>query len=126
MGALRELVAFIARKEQIPGGLAEGKTPPHFNEEQLEKGIKVEMEHTNSRAVAEEIAMDHLTEDAKYYDKLEKIEGKHGSGKAPASRAPSGPPKKDKWIYEEAEEAQREQDRPRSEVSPRDVSQEIR
>jgi hypothetical protein len=35
------------------------------------------MEHTNDRAVAREIAVDHLTEDPKYYDKLEKIE-KHG------------------------------------------------
>jgi hypothetical protein len=41
---------------------------------QLEKGIKVEMEHTKSRLKAKEIAMDHLFEDPKYYDKLKKIE----------------------------------------------------
>lgn len=61
----------------IPGGLADKKEPSDFDPEQLKKGIKVEMEHTNDRATAREIAMDHLTEDPKYYDKLEKIEGGH-------------------------------------------------
>lgn len=41
---------------------------------QLENGIKTEMEHTNSRLVAKEIAMDHLFEDPNYYSKLEKME----------------------------------------------------
>jgi len=41
---------------------------------QLNKGIKVEMEHTKDKGQAKEIAMDHLFEDPKYYDKLEKIE----------------------------------------------------
>lgn len=43
---------------------------------QLDKGIEVEMEHTDKKSVAKEIAMDHLFEDPKYYDKLETIEGK--------------------------------------------------
>jgi len=41
---------------------------------QLNKGIKVEMEHTKDKGQVKEIAMDHLFEDPKYYDKLEKIE----------------------------------------------------
>lgn len=41
---------------------------------QLQKGIKVELEHTNDEKVAKEIAMDHLFEDPNYYDKLKKIE----------------------------------------------------
>jgi hypothetical protein len=45
---------------------------------QLKKGIKVEMEHTKNRVVAREIAMDHLNEDPRYYDKLKKIESKEG------------------------------------------------
>lgn len=54
---------------------------------QLNKGIKVEMEHTDDKGKAKEIAMDHLFEDPKYYDKLEKIEKKEtkeatGSGSA--------------------------------------------
>lgn len=41
---------------------------------QLDQGIRVEMEHTNRKGVAREIALDHLDEDLYYYDKLKKIE----------------------------------------------------
>jgi hypothetical protein len=41
---------------------------------QLVKGIKVEMEHTTDKDTAREIALDHLKEDPKYYDKLTKVE----------------------------------------------------
>jgi hypothetical protein len=41
---------------------------------QLDKGIKVEMEHTDDRQTAKEIAMDHLAEDPNYYTKLKRIE----------------------------------------------------
>jgi hypothetical protein len=41
---------------------------------QLDQGIPVEMEHTNRKGVAREIALDHLDEDLYYYDKLKKIE----------------------------------------------------
>jgi hypothetical protein len=61
-------------KDMIPGGLADGKSEKDFNKNALDKGIKVEMEHTTSKSIAKEIAMDHLTEDPKYYDKLELIE----------------------------------------------------
>ena len=80
-------------EDSIPGGLAKGKTlidlakkwdskgyydPTQFAAEyikpQLVKGIKVEMEHTSDIRYATEIAMDHLWEDLKYYDKLAKIE----------------------------------------------------
>ncbi len=88
------------KEEKIEGGVADGKTlmnivKKHSKGEsvdpstkrkikdifrkvkiQLNKGIKVEMEHTNSRVKAREIAMDHLWEDPKYYDKLGKIETK--------------------------------------------------
>ena len=47
---------------------------------QLNKGMKVEMEHTKDKQRAKEIAMDHLFEDPKYYDKLEKIETKESLG----------------------------------------------
>ena len=43
---------------------------------QLKKGIEVEMEHTTNKTKAKEIAMDHLSENPDYYDKLEKIEDK--------------------------------------------------
>lgn len=42
--------------------------------QQLDKGIKIELEHTKDRSVAREIALDHLGEDPKYYDKLARVE----------------------------------------------------
>lgn len=41
--------------------------------QQLDKGIKVEMEHTSNKSAAREIALDHLAEDPVYYDKLAKV-----------------------------------------------------
>ncbi len=61
-------------EDRIPGGLADKKKPGDFDPEALAAGVKVEMEHTSDRAVATEIAMDHLTEDPKYYVKLKTIE----------------------------------------------------
>lgn len=40
------------------------------------KGFNVELEHTKDQSQANEIAMDHLYEDPRYYSKLEKIETK--------------------------------------------------
>ena len=57
---------------------------------QLNKGIKVEMEHTNDKTKAREIAMDHLYEDLKYYDKLEKIEGKKTETKEATGASSAG------------------------------------
>lgn len=42
----------------------------------VEAGIKVEMEHTNDKGQAEEIARDHVSEDPEYYKKLKKMEAK--------------------------------------------------
>jgi len=81
--------------DQIPGGLADKKKPGDFSKEQIRKGIKVEMEHTDDRSKAREIAMDHLTEDPKYYDKLETIEPHHkedGDKKAGDPNIRSGDP----------------------------------
>ena len=74
----------LNKVNKIPGGLAKNKTLDDIVakhsiekdklEKQLEKGIKVESEHTTDKAIAKEIAMDHLFEDPKYYDKLSKIE----------------------------------------------------
>jgi hypothetical protein len=78
----RPLKDLTTEAEKIPGGLSSGKSvkdiaskhgvPVGDIEAQLEKGRKVEMEHTDDPAVATEIAKDHLTEDPAYYDKLEK------------------------------------------------------
>lgn len=58
----------------IPGGLADKKQPKDFPAAALAKGKKTESEHTSSKGIATEIAMDHLMEDPYYYSKLEKME----------------------------------------------------
>lgn len=45
-------------------------------EKQLNRGIKIEKEHTTHTKIAREIACDHLNEDPKYYVKLKKVEEK--------------------------------------------------
>jgi hypothetical protein len=62
----------VSHKDILPGGLADKAIPKDFNQKQLIKGVKIELEHTDDKNLAREIAMDHLTEDPKYYDKLEK------------------------------------------------------
>jgi hypothetical protein len=88
-----EVDEIAVQTDRIPGGLAKGKTlidlakrwdskgyydPKQFAKEyikpKLQQGIKVEMEHTTDVRIATEIAMDHLWEDLKYYDKLATIE----------------------------------------------------
>jgi len=65
-----------AYRDQMPGGIGDKKQPSDFDPKALAKGIKVEMEHTDDSKIAQEIAIDHLTEDPKYYDKLEVMEKK--------------------------------------------------
>lgn len=69
----------MAYKDKIPGGLADRKYPSDFDPKALSKGQKVELEHTSDKDFAREIAMDHLTEDPKYYDKLETMEKESSS-----------------------------------------------
>lgn len=87
-------------KQILKGGLADNvklidiakkhKVPVEKLTAELEKGVKVEMEHTKNKAKAKEIAMDHLFEDPKYYTKLKKIETKEAMG-ADAAGAFDGP-----------------------------------
>jgi len=60
--------------DKIPGGLGDKKDPRDFDPEQLARGTEVESEHSADPKVAQEIAMDHLSEDPKYYDKLAAVE----------------------------------------------------
>jgi len=55
-------------KDKIPGGIADGKRPSDFKKEDIERGKKIEYEHTNDPAKAREISMDHLEEHPDYYD----------------------------------------------------------
>jgi hypothetical protein len=63
-----------AHKDEVPGGKADDKQPSDFDATNLNRGIKVEREHTDSSTLAKEIAMDHLTEFPNYYDALDKME----------------------------------------------------
>lgn len=51
-------------------GLSANLEPSDFDQEDLKIGMKIEMEHTDDPEVAIRIAMDHLTEDPDYYQKL--------------------------------------------------------
>ena len=55
---------------KLPGGVGDESTTDKVDPTQLSIGIQIEMEHTNDPDIAKEIAMDHLTEDPKYYTKL--------------------------------------------------------
>ena len=71
-------------KDKIKGGLSDGMTPEDVAKKhkmsvkdikaQIKMGIKVEMEHVNDAALAEEIALDHLFEIPDYYTRLDKME----------------------------------------------------
>lgn len=53
----------------LKGGVGDSKLPTDFDKEELLKGVKDEMEHTDNPHLALEIAIDHLTKDSNYYSK---------------------------------------------------------
>ena len=57
-------------RNKLDGGKADDKTPDDFPPEDIEIGSRVEREHTSNPDLAAEIAIDHLSEDPEYYDKL--------------------------------------------------------
>lgn len=71
-------------EDQVKGGLSDTKSVEDIAKKhnvsvdtintQIKMGIKVEMEHTNDKDVAFEIAKDHLWEMPDYYTKLAKME----------------------------------------------------
>jgi hypothetical protein len=74
------------KKDKLPGGVADKIPYDKLNKGQLEKGIKVELEHTDDEEIAKEIAGDHLgeqleegksKEEQDYYDELEKMDPHH-------------------------------------------------
>jgi hypothetical protein len=60
----------INNLDKLPGGVGDKTPTNHIDPIQLSTGIQIEMEHTNDTEIAKSIAMDHLTEDPKYYTKL--------------------------------------------------------
>lgn len=71
-------------KDHIKGGLSDNLSIEQIAEKhgvsvkkitkQIKKGVKVEMEHTDDKQVALEIARDHICEFSDYYTRLEKME----------------------------------------------------
>lgn len=59
-------------KEILLGGEADNKPDSKYKKDELEKGVKHESEHTNNKAMAKEIAKDHLEENEDYYTELDK------------------------------------------------------
>lgn len=97
-----EAKEYKIKEDKIKGGLSDKKTLEdiakkhdkkgyyHIDnmmstlKKELNKGIKVEMEHTNDKKIATEIAMDHLFEDPNYYSKLKKVETKEATSSSSA------------------------------------------
>ena len=60
----------INNLDKLSGGVGDNTPTNDVDPIQLSTGIQIEMEHTNDTKIAQSIAMDHLTEDPKYYSKL--------------------------------------------------------
>jgi len=58
------------RDDLIPGGRGDGRDPSEFDPKELAMGTRHEMEHTDDREKAREIAIDHLAEDPHYYSDM--------------------------------------------------------
>lgn len=84
MSFSKRIVRTFVESEILKGGLSDNKTLNDIAKkhkvnlddikDQFKKGIKVEMEHTDDKEKAEEIAKDHLWEIPNYYDRLKKVE----------------------------------------------------
>ena len=81
-------------KHKLHGGIGDNTRPEDVDPEELEMGIDVEHEHTTDDDIAEEIALDHLTEDPEYYTHLKEMEKKY---------------KKTNPVFEECEECGQEE-----------------
>lgn len=90
----------VSESEELKGGNADNKSLIHIAKKhdakgyyhidnmvqslkkELEMGIKIEMEHTDDKDKAKEIAMDHLWENPSYYTKLKKSDIEEASNPA--------------------------------------------
>jgi hypothetical protein len=59
-------------KNKLKGGKGDRLTPKDVDNKELRVGKKVEHEHSNDKEKQQEVALDHLAEDPKYYSKLVK------------------------------------------------------
>ena len=68
------LLTKFVNKGDVPVGRHTDRPDSDFDADELAMGIKIEKEHTDSEAVAKEIAKDHLAEIPNYYTLLVKME----------------------------------------------------
>jgi Protein of unknown function (DUF5661) len=68
-------------KDQLPGGMADGKPITNYDIAQLLEGIKTERDHTRDNLLALELAMDHLEHIPDYYTHLTRMEQQCNSEK---------------------------------------------
>jgi hypothetical protein len=90
-GQLRENSVLDKKTLSIDEIAKKHKTSVDHIRSQLYKGIKIEMEHTTDKAVANEIARDHLSEDPHYYDKLASLNLEEMSGYIPTKKQANDP-----------------------------------
>jgi hypothetical protein len=72
--SIGEQAAYKLLGSVVAEGLSNKGEKKKINPEQLAMGIKVEMEHTSNKIIAEKIARDHLTEFPDYYTALAEME----------------------------------------------------
>lgn len=78
---LKDMAANMAKRPKaLKGGASEGKSTKDYTPEEqkaIKVGAKEELEHTDNKSVAEEIAKDHVELHGKmYYHELHKLEQK--------------------------------------------------
>jgi hypothetical protein len=81
-------------QDQLPGGQGDSTDPKSVDQAQLAAGTKEETEeHSDNPSIGQEIALDHLTEDPKYYQKSESApKAKHFVMNFPVGfQLPTGP-----------------------------------
>jgi len=100
-------VKLIIREKQqkLKGGKGDKLSLSDFDPQEVKKGLKAEMEHTNDKEVAKEIVTDHLAEDPHYYSKLDKAgleeyKSGFGSGKMGDSKHAQGIPSGPKFPFD--------------------------
>jgi hypothetical protein len=97
------------------------KQQKKIDPKELAMGIKVEMEHTDNKLIAEKIATDHLTEFPKYYTALALMEkelkkekmdkaGEMRPGHKYVRRAPKATGKGFAYFYKEGQEGKKQSD----------------
>jgi hypothetical protein len=74
-------VDIVNFKDQLPGGMADGKPVTNYDIAQLLEGIKTERDHTRDNLLALELAMDHLEHIPDYYTHLVRMEQQCNSEK---------------------------------------------